>query len=52
MPAYPLAQRTWIGAVCAVLAIVLAVLGLLGIAPADAKIMFVSVLLLGVACLA
>jgi quinol-cytochrome oxidoreductase complex cytochrome b subunit len=51
MPPYPL-TRTWIGAICAVLAIVLSVLGLLGIAPADAKIFFLSILLLAIACLA
>lgn len=50
MPPYPMA-RTWIGAICAILAIILAVLGLLGIAPADAKILFICILLLGISCL-
>lgn len=47
---YPM-SRTWIGAICAILAIVLAVLGLLGVAPADAKIFFLCILLLAIGCL-
>lgn len=46
--AYPFA-RTYIGALCAFLALLIAVLGLLGIAHADEKIVFICVALLALA---
>lgn len=51
MPPYPVA-RTYFGALAAIIAVIIAALGLLSIAPATPTIMFICVLLLGLACLA
>lgn len=51
MPVYPLG-RTYLGAICAILALLIGALGLLGVVPDDAKIMFVCVVLLAIGCLA
>lgn len=51
MPVYPVG-RTYIGAICAILAVVIAVLGLLSIAPASPQIFFICILLLAIGCLA